>query len=88
VARQTSAHPPCRRQPTYENHFKGEKMKKLGRLPVVVGALGLSAISAFADTVYGADITPDYTDFKAAVGLVLGIVVVVMLAKRAKGFFR
>jgi len=63
-------------------------MKRLSKLPVVVGALGLSAISAMADTVYGADITPDYTDFKAAVGLVLGIVVVIMLAKRAKSFFR
>ena len=60
-------------------------MKKVILIPLT---LGLAAVSSFADTVYGADITPDYTDFKAAVGLVLGITVVIMLAKRVKGFFR
>ena len=60
-------------------------MKKAILIPLT---LGLAAVSSFADTVYGADITPDYTDFKAAVGLVLGITVVIMLAKRVKGFFR
>ena len=50
--------------------------------------LGIAAVSSFADTVYGADINPDYTDFKAAVGLVIGVVLTVMLAKRAKSFFR
>ena len=60
-------------------------MKKAILIPLT---LGLAAVSSFADTVYGADITPDYTDFKAAVGLVLGVVLTFMIAKRAKGFFR
>ena len=60
-------------------------MKKAILIPLT---LGLAAVSSFADTVYGADITPDYTDFKAAVGLVLGVVLTIMIAKRAKGFFR
>ena len=60
-------------------------MKKAILIPLT---LGLAAVSSFADTVYGADITPDYTDFKAAVGLVLGVALTIMIAKRAKGFFR
>ncbi|GAB6073820.1 hypothetical protein [Nautilia lithotrophica] len=60
-------------------------MKKAMLVPF---ALGLAAVSSFADTVYGADITPDYTNFYAAVGLALGITIVVMLARKAKSFLR
>ncbi|BCD60034.1 MULTISPECIES: hypothetical protein [unclassified Nitratiruptor] len=50
-----------------------------------LSALTLGAISSFAAITPP---TPDYTDFEAVVGVVLGVSLVVMLAKRAKGFFR
>jgi hypothetical protein len=60
-------------------------MKKLAKfLPLGLVVLGSSA---FAD----GNITmpdPDYTDFYAGVGVVLGVSLVVMLAKRIKSFFR
>jgi hypothetical protein len=47
----------------------------------------LLVVSAFADS--NIDMPePDYTDFYAGAGVVLGISVVVMLAKRLKSFFR
>lgn len=61
--------------------------KTFSKKLVGLGVLALSAVSAFAD----GNITmpePDYTDFYAGVGVVLGIAVVVMLARRLKGFFR
>jgi len=63
-------------------------MKKLSKLPIILGSLGLSAISAFADQVYGKDINPDYTNFYAAAGLVIGVSMVMMLTRRAKSLFR
>jgi len=60
-------------------------MKKLARfLPVGLVVLGTSL---FADGNIEMP-TPDYTDFYAGVGVVLGISVVVMLARKLKGFFR
>ncbi len=53
----------------------------------ILGALILSALPALAEGNITQP-TPDYTDFYATVGTVLAIVTVVMLAKRAKGFFR
>ena len=50
-----------------------------------LSVLGLGAISSFAGITAP---TPDYTDFEAIVGVVLGVSLVVMLAKRAKSFFR
>ena len=60
-------------------------MKKLARLlPLGLFVLGTSA---FADGNITMP-TPDYTDFYAGVGVVLGVSLVVMLAKRIKYFFR
>lgn len=59
-------------------------MKKL-LAPVI--AFGFSAVSAFA----GAGITvptPDYTDFKAVVGVALGVAMIIMLARKAKSFLK
>ena len=68
-----------------QKSIKGGKMKKLAKfLPLGLLALGTFA---FADGNITMP-TPDYTDFYAGVGVVLGISVVVMLAKRLKGFFR
>ncbi|WP_456479656.1 hypothetical protein [Nautilia sp.] len=50
--------------------------------------LGLLAVAGFADTVYGKDITPDFTEFYAAVGLAIGVTIVVMLARNAKSFLK
>jgi hypothetical protein len=59
-------------------------VKKLTKLlPLGLVILGTSA---FADNITMPE--PDYTDFYAGVGVVLAISVVVMLAKRLKGFFR
>ena len=69
-----------------QKFFKGEKMKKTGLLPKLAGLAVLGSL-AFADGNITMP-TPDYTDFYAGVGVVLGITVVVMLAKRLKGFFR
>ena len=62
-------------------------MKKLSRKLLTAGLVLASALPAFADGNITMP-TPDYTDFYAGVGVVLGISVVVMLAKRLKGFFR
>ncbi|GAX87357.1 hypothetical protein LNAT_P0652 [Lebetimonas natsushimae] len=60
-------------------------MKKLAKLlPLGLAVLGTSA---FADPNITMP-TPDYTDFYAGVGVVLGVSLVVMLAKRIKHFFR
>jgi hypothetical protein len=64
---------------------KEEEMKKAIFVPLT---LGLATVSSFADQVYGVDITPDYSNFNAAVGLVLAVSIVIMLARRAKSFFR
>ena len=53
-------------------------------LSALAGLFALSS-SAFAAITMP---TPDYTDFENGVATVLGIVVIVMLAKRLKGFFR
>ncbi len=66
--------------------MKGFLHRAKGKFLLGAGLL-MAGSSAFAD----ANITqptPDYTDFYATVGTVLAIVTVVMLAKRAKGFFR
>ncbi|ACM92397.1 hypothetical protein NAMH_1176 [Nautilia profundicola AmH] len=60
-------------------------MKKAILVPLT---LGLAAVSSFADTVYGGEITVDYTDFKAAVVLAIGVTITVMLARKAKSFLR
>jgi len=66
-------------------------MKKFGKRAsrglVKAGIITLSALPAFADGNVTMP-TPDYTDFYAGVGVVLGVSVVVMLARRLKGFFR
>jgi len=60
-------------------------MKKLTKfLPLGLIIVGTSV---FADGNIDMP-TPDYTDFYNGVGVVLGIAVVVMLARRLKGFFR
>jgi len=60
-------------------------MKKLTKfLPLGLVVLGTSA---FADGNVTMP-TPDYTDFYAGVGVVLGVSLVVMLAKRLKHYFR
>ena len=62
--------------------MKGGKLGKLLLLGSII------ATSAFAD---GGNITmptPDYTDFYAGVGVVIGVSLVVMLAKKLKLFFR
>jgi len=60
-------------------------MKKLAKLlPLGLVVLGTSA---FADGNITMP-TPDYTDFYAGVGVVLGISVVVMLARKLKTYFR
>jgi len=52
--------------------------------------LALMGLLALGSSVFAAiDMpTPDYTDFNAGVGVVLGVVLSIMLAKRLKGFFR
>ena len=60
-------------------------MKRLSKLlPLGLVVLGTSA---FADGNITMP-TPDYTDFYAGVGVVLGVSLVVMIAKRIKHFFR
>ena len=67
--------------------MKGLFQKAKGKVLVGAGLL-MAGSSAFAATTHITQPTPDYTDFYATVGTVLGVVTVVMLAKRAKGFFR
>ena len=67
-------------------------MKGLSKKLIGLGSLGLTAVSAFAATT-GSSATipmpsPNYTDFFAGVGVVLGVTLTVMLAKRLKHFFR
>jgi hypothetical protein len=71
-----------------KNH-KGEKMKKLSK-KAIAGLLVLgSTVPMFAATSPTIKMpTPDYTNFYAGVGVVLGVSLVVMLAKRIKHFFR
>ena len=59
-------------------------LKKLGG---VVFALG-SAVVAFASTSNYSVPTPDYTDFYSAVGVMLGVALTVMLARKVKSFIR
>ncbi len=61
---------------------KGEIMKKILATVLGLGLVGSSAFAAITPP------TPDYTDFEAVVGVSLAVSLVVMLAKRAKGFFR
>ena len=63
-------------------------MKGLSKRLVAFGAVLGSVIPAFADGSTITMPTPDYTNFYAGVGVVLGVSVVVMLAKRLKSFFR
>jgi len=51
---------------------------------IALGAIALAG-NAFAGITVP---DPDYTDFNNVVGVALGVALVVMLAKRAKGFFR
>lgn len=63
--------------------FKGFTMKKF---LATVSVFGMTAVSAFAG---GAGITvptPDYADFKAIVGVSLGVALIVMLARKGKSF--
>lgn len=62
-------------------------MKSFGKKLAGLSVLVLGALPALADT-HITQPTPDYDDFYATVGTVLAVVTVVMLAKRAKGFFR
>ena len=60
-------------------------MKKAILIPL---GLGLAAVSSFAadPTIYGQKISVDFTDFKSAVVLAIGVTITVMLAKKAKSF--
>ena len=65
-------------------------MKKLSKRLVALGAVLGSIAPAFAATTSSTITmpTPDYTNFFAGVGVVLGVSLTVMLAKRLKHFFR
>ena len=65
-------------------------MKGLSRKLIAFGAVALTAVSSFAATTSPTVKmpTPDYTNFYAGVGVVLGVSLVVMLAKRLKHYFR
>ena len=58
-------------------------MKKAILVPLT---LGLAAVSSFAAEIYGQEFTVDYTDFKSAVVLAIGVTITVMLARKAKSF--
>ena len=62
-------------------------MKRFSKFLVAGAVIAGSAVSAFADGNVTMP-TPDYTDFYAGVGVVIGVSLVVMLAKHLKGFFR
>ena len=62
-------------------------MKSFGKKLTGLSVLILGALPALADT-HITQPEPDYDDFYATVGTVLAISVVIMLARRAKGFFR
>lgn len=68
--------------------MKGLFQKVKGKVLVGAGLLMAGSSAFAATTTHITQPTPDYTDFYATVGTVLAIVTVVMLAKRAKGFFR
>jgi hypothetical protein len=57
------------------------KAKALGVSIVVAGQ------SAFASASYSVP-APDYTDFFAGVGVMLGVAMTIMLARKLKGFIR
>ena len=58
--------------------------KKLGGIALALG----SSVGAFASTATYAIPTPDYTNFYAGVGVMLGVALTVMLARKLKGFIR
>ena len=60
---------------------------KFSKKLIGLGVIALGTLPALADGNITQP-TPDYTDFYATVGTVLAISAVVMLARRAKGFFR
>jgi hypothetical protein len=64
-------------------------MKKVSLFQKVAGLVVLGSF-AFADdpTIYGQAISVDYTDFKSAVVLAIGVTITVMLARKAKSFLR
>ena len=57
------------------------------RFLVGASVIAGSAVGAFADGNITMP-TPDYTDFYAGVGVVIGVTVVIMLAKHLKQFFK
>ena len=68
--------------------MKGLLQKAKGK--VLLGA-GLLMVGSSAFAASNGNITmptPNYTDFYAGVGVVIGVSLVVMLAKRLKSFFR
>jgi len=65
--------------------IKEEKMRKAILVPLLLGS---TAVLSFADKIYGKDIKVDYTNFYSAVGLAIGVTIVVMLARKAKSFLR
>ena len=60
-------------------------LKKLGGIALALG----SSVGAFAGTTATYAIpTPNYTNFYAGVGVMLGVALTVMLARKLKGFIR
>jgi len=59
-------------------------LKKIGGIALALG----SAVGAFASTSNYTVPTPDYTDFYAAVGVMLGVALTIMLARKVKSFIR
>ena len=63
-------------------------MKKFSKSLVAGFVLVGSAVSAFAASSGNITMpTPSYTDFYAGVGVVIGVSLVIMLAKKLKSFF-
>ena len=68
--------------------LKGVKMKRFSKFLVAGAVIAGSAVSSFAASPSITMPTPDYTNFYAGVGVVIAVSLVVMLARRLKGFFR
>ena len=63
--------------------------KKLGGIALALGSSvgAFAAVTPTAVATYSVP-TPDYTNFYAGVGVMLGVALTVMLARRLKGFIR
>ena len=63
-------------------------MKNFKARLLTAGVAITSGIGAFASSASYSIPTPDYTNFYAGVGVMLGVALTVMLARKLKGFIR